>query len=105
MSEMLITRSSKWVCPNCAIEHTPVPGARPQGVLHRCPGLLGIEAPLVESGVKVSVRAIEREDYIGDEKVVYDAAGRPIMAVISEREHGSDLVINAPLATGSITVS
>jgi len=68
-------------------------------IFHPCKGLRGLNAPMVAAGVRVDVRTVEREDYIGDERVTTDAAGRPIMAVITERPDGEDRAVFAPLAT------
>jgi len=57
--------------------------------------------PLIEAGTKVKVTAVEREDYVGNEQVQLDPTGRPVMAVITEREDGSnDVSVYAPTASG-----
>lgn len=93
-----VTPSRHWVCPHCTAESV-THEARPHSRFHACRGLFGITAPMVEEGVKVDVRTVEREDYIGSERVTLDAAGRPIMAVVSEREDGQDAAVFAGLAT------
>lgn len=85
---LLITPSTVWNCPNCKVEaitHKPEANR-----FHHCRGLRGLYAPLVPAGTKVKVTANEREDYIGTEDVQYDAAGRPIMSVVTERSDGSN---------------
>jgi hypothetical protein len=44
--------------------------------------------------------AVEREDYIGTDRVLLHD-GRPIMAVVTERNDGEDRTVFAPTATGS----
>jgi len=54
---------------------------------------------MVRGGIKARVTAVEREDYVGDETVQTGAGGRPVMAVITEYEDGSnDTTVYAPLA-------
>jgi len=88
-----------WGCPNC--DYTRVtfkPGK--QAVIHTCRGL-GLIAPLVEDGVKAKVIAVEREDYVGRDVVQTDGEGRPIMAIVTVREDGTDCRVLAPIATAS----
>jgi len=52
---------------------------------------------MVPAGSGASVRAVEREDYVGQEIVQYDGNGRPIMSVITDRADGSnDVTVLAP---------
>lgn len=55
-------------------------------------------APLVPAGTAADVRALEREDYVGQEDVVRDSDGRPVMAVVTERSDGQDVAVYAPTA-------
>lgn len=97
---ILVAPRRQWECPNCSftdITHE----AKPHTRFHACAGLKGISAPMVEAGTKVKISAIEREDYVGTEKVQTNTEGRPVMAVITEREDGSnDVSVFAPTATG-----
>ena len=95
---VLLQPTQHWVCPNCPLEdatHEPKPHTR----YHTCPGLRGLTAPMVPAGTKVKVSTVEREDYIGNEQVQLDSSGRPVMAVITEREDGNDVTVFAPTAT------
>lgn len=89
---------TRWECPNCDLtDTTKVLG--PHSRFHACRGLAGLTAPMVPEGTRVKVVAREREDYIGSEDVQYDADGRPIAQVITERPDGSnDVVVFAPTA-------
>jgi hypothetical protein len=88
---------TRWECPNCpARDTTRVAG--PHARFHICPGLGGMTAPMVEEGQRVKVTALEREDYVGAEDVQYNAAGRPIAQVITERADGTDVIVFAPTA-------
>lgn len=94
MSTVLLTpRVQHWVCPNCTAY--AVTYGQPNR-LHSCPGLAGLTAPMVLTGQKCTVRAVEREDYIGREDVQLDDNGRPVMAVITERPDGSNDAIVFP---------
>jgi hypothetical protein len=48
---------------------------------------------------RVQVKAIEREDYLGNEVQATDENGTPIMAVQTEYADGrTDVAVNAPVA-------
>jgi hypothetical protein len=98
MSAVLLTLPpTRWVCPNCPVEEV-TPGNLPNR-FHLCRGLAGITAPMVPAGSQSRVRAVEREDYVGQEIVQYDGNGRPVGAVITERPDGSnDVAVLAPTA-------
>lgn len=90
---MILNPIRRWYCPNCkqtSITHEAVPHTR----FHSCVGLHGLAAPMLPEGERAQVRAVEREDYIGDSN-----AGR-VMAVITDRPDGSnDTAVFAPTAT------
>jgi hypothetical protein len=92
---VILTREQHWVCPNCdRAEVTEGADNR----FHTCAGLAGLLAPMVLEGTRVSVRAVVREDYVGSEDVRYDGEGRPVMAVVTERDDGMDRAVFAPTA-------
>lgn len=100
---ILTPPEQRWVCPNCT-EFAITVGESNR--YHECRGLAGLCAPMVPEGMRCVVRALEREDYVGDELVQYDGNGRPIMAIVTERFDGSnDLVVNAPTAQGGVGVN
>lgn len=92
---MILTAEQRWVCPNCTATAVT---AGAENRFHPCTGLAGLLAPMVREGTRVSVRAVVREDYIGREDVRYDGEGRPVMAVVTERDDGMDRVVFAPAA-------
>lgn len=95
----IIGTAARWECPNCTANHV---GNAPNR-FHMCAGLKGLMAPLVPVGMDCQVIAVEREDYVGTEKVQTDGDGTPIMAVRTERADGSnDIVVLAPTPTASI---
>ena len=90
---------TRWVCPNCdqtAVTRVPGPHTR----YHLCAGLRGLVAPMVWSGVRAKVEAVEREDYTNGDDVQLDADGRPVMAVVTTRDDGQDCAVFAPTAHG-----
>lgn len=92
---LVLDGEQRWTCPNCTST------ARTRGAanrFHRCVGLAGLLAPMVLDGVRCAVRAVVREDYVGREDVRYDGQGRPVMAVVTERDDGTDRVVYAPSA-------
>lgn len=95
----LLTPVHRWECPNCTLTDL-THEAKPHTRFHACAGLHGLTAPMVPAGSKVKVTAVEREDYIGNEQVQLSPEGRPVMAVVTEREDGSnDVTVFAPTAT------
>ena len=100
-----------WECPTCHFQHKTIRG----GIItpmHRCPQMGGLEVPLVQvlhnGGIRpgdVHHRLVERQDYVGDERgVLYDAKGRAITAVHTERRDGShDTHVFAPHAYARTT--
>lgn len=100
MAIPLISTVRDWYCPNCG-KTDQTREARPHTRFHACPKLRGIAAPMLPKGTKAKVEAREREDYVGQEKVQTDAAGRPVMSVVTTRDHGQDVAVFAPTATGS----
>lgn len=99
MAVLLDPPPTRWICSNgCGVVDL-TPAGLPNR-FHTCRALGGISAPLVPDGSDVRVRAVEREDYIGQEIVQLDANGRPIMAVITDRPDGSyDTAVMAPTAS------
>lgn len=96
---LLAAPERRWYCPNCT--HTDVTHeVQPHTRFHPCRGLKGLTAPMVEAGTRCKVEAVEREDYVGKELVTVDGAGRPVMAVVTTRDDGTDVAVFAACATG-----
>lgn len=93
----LLTPEQRWYCPNCHLTDV-THEAQPHVRFHACKGLRGLTAPMVPAGTRAKVTAVEREDYMGDEKV-----GRT-MAIVTERDNGQDVAVFAPTATGRTRV-
>jgi len=80
-----------WYCPNCdAAARTVADNKLP---MHSCPGLHDLTIPLVKSGTKCKIEAVEREDYVGRELVQTGSHGRPVMSVVTTRDDGQDCTI------------
>jgi hypothetical protein len=101
MNVPLLDPVQRWECPLCDTQAV-TREAQPHTRFHTCPGLAGLNAPMVPAGTRCKVEAHEREDYIGDEHVQYDGEGRPVMNVEITRDDGTDLAIYAPCATATI---
>lgn len=92
--------SKNWVCAHeCGSRATTYDDALPH---HPCPAMGGLMVPLIIEGTKVKMTAVEREDYVGQENVRLNDAGRPVMSVITERPDGQDCTIYAPTASARI---
>lgn len=87
-----------WYCPECGktTRTRPVPNR-----WHPCPRLKGISAPMLRKGVSGSIRIVERQDYVGSERVqLLGEDKRPVMSLVTTRDHGQDAVVYAPMVVG-----
>lgn len=94
---ILLTPEQRWECPNCSLEQVTHEAA-PHSRFHACRGLRGLTAPMVPAGTRCKVERVEREDYVGGDLVTVDGEGRPVMAVETTRDDGTDLAVFAPCA-------
>ncbi len=97
MPVMLNPPQRRWECPNCDFTDVTYE-AEPHSRFHACRGLKGLTAPMVPAGTRCKVEAKEREDYIGHEDITYDGEGRPVMAIETTRDEGTDVAVFAPCA-------
>jgi hypothetical protein len=91
-----------WRCPNCpAVAVTRQ--ARPHTEFHPCPGLGGLNAPMVPAGMDCKVTVVAWGDMLHGELAQRDADGRPVSAVVTTRADGSnDTAVLAPSARWSL---
>jgi hypothetical protein len=94
----LLRAMAEWYCPNCWVTDTAPPPPPGQVRFHNCPGLHGLSAPLVQKEVSCKVWAQEREDYLDGEVQAMGDDGRAYMAVVTTRDDGQDVAVNAGLA-------
>jgi hypothetical protein len=98
---VLAPREQRWECLSCDKTALTI-GKGVHTEMHHCRSLAGLMIPMVPAGTRGEHRVVEREDYIGSERVQYaPGSGRPVMAVQTIRDEGQDCVIFAPLATAS----
>lgn len=98
MTVPLLGGSVVYCCPNCTSElGLEQPPTKP--VLHPCRGMKGLLVPMVPRGTKANLEVVEREDYIGSERVQTDGEGRPVMSVVTTRDDGQDCTVYAPMVT------
>jgi hypothetical protein len=95
---LLAPAATRWVCDHCNARDVTTEAA-PHTRYHTCPGLKGISAPMVREGDRVKVEVRLREDYVRSERVTTDDDGRPVMAVVTTRDDGTDCAVFAPVAT------
>jgi hypothetical protein len=88
----------EWYCPNCPVTDVTAPLPPGQSRYHPCPGLHGLNAPLVRSGTRAAVIASEREDYLNGDVQATGDDGRVYMNVMVLREDGCDTTVFAPTA-------
>ena len=102
MTIPILTPEQRWQCPTCDLQHV-TRQAQPHVPMHPCKGLSGFLTPFARVDGSdlhgVVHRVIEREDYIGTERVRLDVDGRPVMAIRTERADGYDTHVFAPTAT------
>lgn len=97
MSSVVLASEHRWSCPNCSFEDVTREAAV-HTRYHTC-RRSGLLAPMVPAGTRAKVELVEREDYVGRELVQTDAHGRPVMAVLTTRDDGTDCAVYAPTAT------
>lgn len=86
---------TSWECPQCPAAARTVDDKIP---MHRCRYGSGALTPLLRKGEHAKIEVVERQDYIGREKVFLDHNGRPIMSVVTTRDDGQDCAVFAPTA-------
>ena len=87
-----------WHCPSCRRDDV-TREARPHSRMHDCPALGGLSVPMLAAGADARLVAVEREDYVGRERVRLDNRGRPVMQVVTEHADGRrDATVYAPQA-------
>lgn len=101
-TDLSVIAYQTWRCPACGLEERTPP--RPNR-FHTCPKLRFMTAPMVLAGTDAKVTIVERQDYVGKERVMLDPElGRPVMSIVTERADGSnDVMVFAPTATARQT--
>ena len=95
---------TRWQCPSCGFRDV-TSEIQPHTRMHSCPALADLTVPMIQVTDELEPHEarhvlVDRDDYIGTERVQLDGEGRPIMAVRTERSDGSnDTTIYAPVAT------
>ena len=96
---VLLDAWQDWECPNCHVTDRTRPLPHDAARFHPCPGLHGLTAPLVRAGADCKVVAVERADYLRDEKQATGDDGKPYMSIRTDYADGrSDLVVNPAVA-------
>ena len=102
MTTVILDPVHNWECPNCGAQDVTRQHL-PHSRMHPCPALRGMTAPFVEvlpGAQRSRLKAVVREDNVGEDGVRFDGDGRPIMAVVTERADGSnDVHVFAPTAS------
>jgi hypothetical protein len=97
---VLLRPEQRWSCPNCTFtDVTHLPADAVASRFHPCRGLKGLTAPMVPAGTRAKVEALQREDYLHGDHVTRDGDGRPVMAIETTRDDGTDRAVFAPCAT------
>lgn len=95
---LLNTPPQHWHCPNCNCTDVTPPLPPGQSQYHTCPGLHGLNAPLIRDGERVKVEAAEREDYLSGDSQATGDNGKVYMNVRVTRDEGEDVTVFAGLA-------
>jgi hypothetical protein len=88
-------------CPACQGTST-TRETLPHTRMHSCPKVGGMTVPMVPVGTRAKLVVHLRDDYVADEDVQYDENGRPVMAVETVRDEGTDLTVYAPCARAEL---
>lgn len=95
----LLPAFEDWFCPNCGrAERVSPPRPVNAAVMHTCPRLHMLTAPMVRAGTAAKVWAGERQDYEGREITQRGDNGVPYMQVVTTRDDGQDVAVLAPCA-------
>jgi hypothetical protein len=92
----------EWYCPKCTEAARTVDDSIP---VHKCQYGNGLISPLIRSGTKAKIIVVEREDYVGKEKVQLDTARRPVMSVTTVRDEGQDCIVFPATATAAVAAN
>lgn len=103
MTVPLLNAVTEWACPNCSCRDVTQPLPPGSSRYHPCPGLHGLNAPMVRAGTKAQVYAVEREDYLNGDWQATGDDGKPYMAIKTAYEDREDVLINAGLARAWMT--
>lgn len=101
---LLRVQPQEWHCPNCAVTDVTPPLPPGSSRYHACPGLHGLNAPLIRAGVKAKVEARERDDYLNGDVQAQGDNGKVYMAVQVTRDDGQDALVFAGLARAEMKV-
>lgn len=93
---LLAPPEHRWECLSCDLKEV-THEQRPHTRMHDCARLGGLSIPMVPEGTRGEHRVVEREDYIGSERVQL-RDGRPVMNVTTIRDEGQDCTVFAPTA-------
>lgn len=105
MNIPLFDKPDEWECPNCSCTDVTPPLPAGSTRYHACPGLHGLNAPLVRKGMNVKVEANLREDYLNGDIQQQGDDGKVYMNVETTREDGStDVTVFAGLAHAEMKV-
>jgi len=97
----MILQPAVFECLRCAHEAPVRAGAGTP--MHNCRAVSGMSLPLIPKGSGADVRLVEREDYIGQERGLVMVGGRPVMAVETRRNDGSnDLTVFPGVAVAHV---
>lgn len=86
----------RWECPNC-IATDVTREQRPHTRFHICRAN-GMLTPMVPAGTRCKVELVEREDYVGRERVRVAPDGKVYMSAVVVRDDGMDCAVYAPTA-------
>lgn len=88
----------EWHCPQCGATARTKPEPNRW---HPCPKLKGLSVQMLRKGVAGSIRIVERQDFVGKERVqLLGEDRRPVMSVVTTRDNGQDAVVYAPMVVG-----
>lgn len=101
---IVVDMDRNWQCNSCGKLHVTRATGQVVTPMHQCASHAGTWVPFVPAHDKGVLRIEERQDYIGpNSSVLFDANGRAIMSVYTQRDDGEDVHIHAPCIHAKIT--
>ena len=101
MTVPILAAHRDWYCPNCGQTARTAKVNETPG--HVCPKLRFLSVPFLPAGTPGIHVLHEREDYVGRENVQLDPElGRPVMNIVTTRDHGQDCQVYAPTASAQV---
>lgn len=93
----------EWWCPHCT-QMSVTERADMHVEFHHCRGMAGLWAPMFQRGERGHLEPVERQDYVGKDKVTTDARGRAYQAIDKVDAFGNQTGLFVLAPSGQVRV-